>query len=232
MRNSKRLNNIARRLAARSGTNERAAEIQHHLDEDIAQGRNASVADIVSLVLLRLRSNKAATVMSVMGLSFVAVGLFIALAPFISVSRLSGESLDLLPRVAAAEVRDDARGGIAMFDSDEFLLATRTYEATAIEDVETALRESGFRNTRGHPTTSKRGFGITCCGDYDQLIVFLETVGDDTVATTTARDTDITVAWFIFTFLGGASIFVGLLLLAAARQQGPRGPQPGLLQSP
>ena len=222
MKRGKHLNGIARMLAARTGANERATEVRNHLDEAIEHGNNASIADVASLVLLCVRaafkratSNMASTVALTAGLAFAGFGLFVLIAPYVSVSRLSNQSLAELPEISGAEV--DARGALAIFDSDDFVLATRIYESTSEEDVSAALLDAGFGIAYG-TTPSQNGFGLDCCGDYDQLIVHLETVGADTVATTTARDTDVTIAWGLFLFLGLFSLIVGLCLITAGRR--------------
>ncbi len=215
---------LARWLASRSGTEERAAELRHHLDEAANHGSHVSAFDIGSLILLCLRALRKrvakelpTTIVLVLGAALLGFGLFVASFPFVSVHRLSNEAIAMLPGRVGAVVEDDVKGATAIFDKETFVLATRTYEDTPVEQIEAALLARGFSVAYG-PTPSQNGFGIECCGEYDQLVVQLEQVGDATFSTVTARDSDITISWPILAFLGTAAAVVGIGLITSARK--------------
>ena len=218
MDRSRWLETVARWLADRGGTGDRAAEIRHHLEDASAAGHPTTITEVGSLTALaaRIQSRRALrgflrTLLALGGLAAVGFGVFVAIYPFGSVALLSYQSLGELPEPAQVEISDDHRGVAALFD-DDFTLATRTYRATSVDQVEADLFASGFVVFRG----SRDGFGIECCGSYDGLDVQLEAVGDDTVATVTAIDSDIGLSWPFLLFISPVIVFIGLVPLSAA----------------
>ena len=206
---------LAQWFARHSGSKARSSELRHHLDEIVESGSQLSTSDVGSLALLSLRaarqrilSELPTATMLVLGITGLAFGLFLAFEPFVSVARLSNQAIDELPDVAGVQVEDEAIGFTALFDVDNFLLATRTYEEAPIEQVETALLAAGFQVAHG-PTPSQNGFYIACCGEYDSLIVHLEQVDNATISTVTASDSDVVIAWPILLFAGQAIATVG-----------------------
>ncbi len=150
-----------------------------------------------------------------LGWAQVGLGVLIALYPFLSVWRVSGQVLDELPLIEETVTVDQTnRFGTAVFDGD-FLLATRVYEERSVEDVERALAGKGFERT---------GFGEDlwwvkeCCGEYDAVMVRVtaEEPGG-TLANVTVFDSDIQASWFFFLFFGSIPLLPGLLLLSSQR---------------
>lgn len=218
MDRSRWLETVARWLADRAGTGGRAVEIRHHLDDASAAGRPATITEVWSLTVLAARTQSrralrgfSRALLALGGVAAVGFGVFVAIYPFGSVALLSSQSLGELPEPAQVEVSDDHRGVAALFD-DDFTLATRTYRAASIDQIEAELLASGFRQFRG----SRNGFWLDCCGSYDGLSVQLETVGGDTIATVTAIDSDIALSWPWLLLIGPMIVFVGLVPLSAA----------------
>lgn len=153
---------------------------------------------------------------SVLGTALGLVGLFIMIWPFISVARVSSQSLNELPEFAEVVMEDDARGAFAIFDRDEFTLSTRTYLAADLAKVEAELLAEGFEVFHGR-TPRGNGFTKRCCGDYDALVVRLTSSGQNTVATATASDGDVTVTWPLLVILGAPVLLLGVAITAMGR---------------
>lgn len=80
------------------------------------------------------------------GTLLCVLGLLLALFPFISVWRLSGEVLDELPSIPGSATTDDRNRLGAIFD-DDFTLATRTYADVTVDQVREALADRAFEPT-------------------------------------------------------------------------------------
>ena len=102
------------------------------------------------------------------GVVMALVGLFVMVAPFISVERVGTQMLAELPAVNGAGIVDERVGWSAMFD-DDFVVARRTYSGVSEQVVVDALRQDGFDTVRID------GFGRACCGDYDAVWVAIST---------------------------------------------------------
>jgi hypothetical protein len=126
------------------------------------------------------------------------VGLVIALFPWISAWRVSGRVLDELPMVSAAGIHDD-RHRLAIPDPD-FVLATRTYEGLAADEVEAALLSGGFQSISAG---TERWLSKNCCGEYDAVWVQVRDVhSGSATATLTVADSDVQLAWPFFLVFG------------------------------
>lgn len=146
-----------------------------------------------------------------LGMVLCILGAAIALVPFLSVWRVSGQVLDELPEIPATEISDDRSRFGALFE-DEFVLATRTYRTTTPNVVRDALISSGF---------DVHGFGEgewlikPCCGEYDGVWVQIEAAdGQSVVAVLSATDSDIQISWPILLVLGLLLLIPGCLLVS------------------
>lgn len=151
----------------------------------------------------------------VIGVLLLAVGVVIMLYPLVSVRRISHRSLNELPRIEDVAVNDVSKDVFALLDED-FTLATRTYQGTDLETVEAALFAAGFDVLHG-TTPSQNGFSLECCGEYDAIWVHLFEVDSGVVASTTAADSDIQLAWPISLFIGLFAAAAGALLVRYPR---------------
>ena len=132
-------------------------------------------------------------------LLLLGLGVLIALFPFISVWRLSGQVLEELPQVLESETTDQRHRFGAMFD-DDFVLATRTYRDTTADVVPNALRSDGFEPAF---LGDRRWSAKACCGDYDAVFVDVqERDPGSVIAVLTVADSDFQVSWPIFALLG------------------------------
>lgn len=146
----------------------------------------------------------------VTGLIVGGLGLLVALFPVVSVWRVSGHVIDQLPETAA-ETEDD-RHRLAIFDP-AFVLATRTYVATATQDVEDALGKAGFQDVRA---AGERYLSKDCCGEYDAVWVLVDEGPDGaTVAQLTVADADIQLSWPYFLIFGLTGTVIGAVMATA-----------------
>ena len=142
-------------------------------------------------------------------LLLLGLGVLIALFPFISVWRVSGQVLEELPQVLESETTDQRNRFGAMFD-DDFVLATRTYRDTTADVVLDALRSDGFESAF---LRDRRWSAKACCGDYDAVFVDVqERDSGSAVAVLTVADSDVQVAWPIFASLGIPMAIAGSVL--------------------
>lgn len=151
------------------------------------------------------------------GVALVSLGLLVALFPFISVWRASGETLGQLPEIEGAEFSDTRHRIGALFD-DRMILASRTYPTLEAEQVRVALVDAGYRTHREADTQWQT---MECCGEWDAVLVRAEDrdEGGARVLLTMA-DSDIQVSLWFFLILGLPMFAIGLTLLTAAL--GPR----------
>lgn len=148
-------------------------------------------------------------VVGALGLVLLGLGLLIALFPFISVWRVSGQVLDELPEISGSESTDQRHRFRAMFD-DDFVLATRTYRDTTVDSVLDALARDGFK-TQG--IAGRRWLTRPCCGEYDAVGVDVqETDRVSVVAILTVADSDFQVSWPFFAFFGIALASAGSVM--------------------
>lgn len=138
------------------------------------------------------------------------MGAIIALFPVASLWRASGQALDILPPVAAAQVDDDRHGFTAIWDP-EFIVATRIYRGVSAEKVQATLTGAGFEtaNIAGDPWLVEE-----CCGEHDAVWVGVESDGEgNAVARITMADGDIQLSWVFFAVLG-SPLFLGGVAVA------------------
>ncbi len=147
------------------------------------------------------------------------LGATIALFPFLSVWRVSGQVLDELPEIAEfpvtempdTEIKDDRNRLGAIFD-DDFVLASRTYRTATPDTIRDALISSGFEV---HGIGQGQWLVKPCCGEYDGVLVQIEPGGDQSaVALLSAVDSDIQSSWPIFIVLGLLLLIPGWLLVS------------------
>ena len=136
---------------------------------------------------------------NVLRLVFGAAGLFLLLYPAISVWRLTGEVLDLVPADIGESSTDD-RHRLALLDSGDFILAERTFtEVTALE-VRAELQAAGFQ---GSTLGGSLVLSLDCCGSYDAVTVALtDQDGGETLARISVADSDVVFTWPIIAVPG------------------------------
>lgn len=160
-------------------------------------------------------------IVGALGLVLLGLGLLIALFPFISVWRVSGQVLDELPEISGSESTDQRHRFGAMFDGD-FVLATRTYRQTTVDVVRDALARDGFEPGS---MAGRRGLTRPCCGDYDAVWVDVQDRDPGSVvAVLTVADGDVQVSCPIFALFGIALAFAGSVM-AFVNLAGERRPQ-------
>lgn len=160
-----------------------------------------------------------------LGVLLCMLGATIALVPIVSVLRVSGQVLDELPEIPAAEIRDDRNRLGALFD-DDFVLASRTYQPATPRAVRDALVSGGFEV---HGFGERQWLVKPCCGEYDGVWVQIEPAADrSVVALLSVADSDIQSSWPIFIVLGLLLLAPGSLLVSRAAAGGPTesAPQP------
>lgn len=136
----------------------------------------------------------------------IAVGLWLAVLPFVSVWSSTSEALDVLPSIGADEPVDDRKWD-AMF-SPGFVVATRVYQGTELSSYRDALVADGFESAllAGEPWWMKE-----CCGDYDYVQVGIdEPKSGGTLVTVSLYDSDVQATWFFISGLGLLLVVVAL----------------------
>ena len=129
---------------------------------------------------------------NVLRLVFGAAGLFLLLYPAISVWRLTGEVLDLVPADIGESSTDD-RHRLALLDTGDFILAERTFTGVTALEVRAELQAAGFQ---GGTIGGLGVLSLECCGSYDGVIVDLTDLeSGETLARISAADSDIALTW-------------------------------------
>ena len=150
-------------------------------------------------------------VLRAFGWLLLGLGLFIALFPFISVWRVSGQVLYELPEISELESTDDRNRLGAMFDGD-FVLATRTYRDAALDVVLGAYVSDGWVGSRSR-------FSKQCCSEYDEVWVEVqESDSGSVVVVLTAADADVQGIWPFFALFGIGLAFAGRSVAGSARR--------------
>lgn len=146
-----------------------------------------------------------------LGVLVFAVGLWLTIYPFLSVWSVTGEALDQLPEIDAVAIETD-RNWTAMF-SDDFVLATRSYDGPTGREVNDALGAAAFEPTS---VSGERWWAAECCGTYDAAWVRVEGSGDGDgrpVAIVSVYDADIQATW---PFISGLGLLVSLIGVSVA----------------
>lgn len=139
-------------------------------------------------------------------MALVVAGALFSLFPLASAARMSGTALAELPDIAGTSFVDDHHR-LAIF-SDDFEVASRTYQNTSVADVRAELVANDYERS------GNERLSTACCGTYDGVWVALaETPDGDVTATLSPIDTDIRSSWPVFPLLGIIGAGAGLALV-------------------
>lgn len=148
----------------------------------------------------------------------IAVGLGLALWPFVSVARLQQRVLDEVPLPPDTTVVLEGTPRWAIFD-DDFVLAYRGV-SSSIAEVEATLAANGFAadgpELEGQPTWTR-----SCCGSYDAVQVRVFEGRDGVTGLRySVVDDDVTGSWWIVAAIGLAIAGMGTTLAVTVRRSG------------
>jgi len=142
----------------------------------------------------------------VLGLTLAAAGLCLMVFPFVSVWRVTGQALDQLPPTSAVDIETD-RNLTAMF-SDDFTLATRSFDGISSLDFSEQLASAGYESFR---TLDGALWTKTCCGEYDEVQVRVNELDDGrTEAIVSVFDNDIQASWPLLSGIGLLLVLIGI----------------------
>lgn len=156
-------------------------------------------------------------VVSLAGAFLVAAGLMAIVFPLVSVWWVTGEVFTELPASVPGSSIDD-RNRLALTDRD-FVLGTRSYEATSVSEVEVALRDDGFES---FALDGETWFAKPCCGGYDAVWVRVAEADDTTIASISVADGDVKAIWPMAGVVGLLVVALGIAVRRLAPGVGYR----------